>query len=324
MSNQDNYKKINNNIEKVVIDNPQTMNKIEWINILNAGQREINYLKEHFHFHPEHLKASNSKAFSYRPMVHDGGKYLFMILHFPVFSHGSIIAGEIEFFIGHGYLITVHNGNIKALGEFFESCKKNPTNLLAYEAESSAILLSEILNKLIRFCYTILDENSEAIDKVEEVIFAREQKEAVSTILDLRHNIINIRKILQNHKNILKKLVDIKSSVVQQSEIKKSYERLVDHSKRIWEILENQKEMIEVLNSTNESMLNNQLSNIMKTLTIFSVIVFPLTLLAAIFGMNAVNMPLVNMEHGFWYIIGIMLLGCFIMLLVFKKKKWLK
>jgi magnesium transporter len=324
MSDDNNHKKINSNIEQLIIDNPQTSNKVEWINIVNAGQREINYLKEHYRFHSDQLKASNGKSFSYRPMVVDSGKHLFMILHFPIFSHGEIIAGEIEFFIGHGYLVTVHNGNIKELQAFFDACKNNPTNLLSYETESSAILLSEILHKLIKTCYSILDENSEGIEKVEDIIFAREQKEAVSTILELRHNIINIRKILQNHKNILKKLVDIKSSIVPQQTIKTTYETLVEHSKRIWEILENQKEMIEVLNSTNESLLNHQLNNIMKTLTIFSVIVFPLTLLAAIFGMNAVNMPLVNMKHGFWYIIAVMLIGSFFMLFFFRHKKWLK
>lgn len=324
MPDQENYKKINGNIEKVIISNPQTINKVEWINITNAGQRELNYLKEHFRFHSEHLKASNSKAFSYRPMVHGSGKYLFMILHFPVFSHGEIIAGEIEFFVGHGYLITVHNGNIKALDDFFESCKANPANLLAYEAESSAILLSEILHKLIKSCYILLDENSEAIDKVEDVIFSHKQKQAVTKILNLRHNIINIRKILQNHKNILQKLVDMKSSIVPHQDIKETYERLVEHSKRIWEILENQKEMVEVLNSTNESMLNHQMNKIMKTLTIFSVIVFPLTWLGGLFGMNVINMPLVTMKHGFWYILGIMMLISISMLLIFRHKKWLK
>jgi len=324
MSDYNNYQKINANIEKVIIDDPKTITKVEWININNAGQREINYLKEHFHFHQEHLKASTGRAFSYRPMVINSGKYLFMILHFPVFSHGEIMAGEIEFFVGHGYIITVHNNNIQALADFFETCKKSPADLLTYKAESSAILLSEILHKLIKSCYIILDENSEAIDKVEDVIFAKEQKKAVSTILDLRHNIINIRKILQNHKNILQKLVNIESSIVPQKEIKQSYERLVEHSKRIWEILENQKEMIEVLNSTNESLLNHQLNTIMKTLTIFSVIVFPLTWLGGLFGMNVINMPLVNLKHGFWYILLLMVIVSILMLLFFRHKKWLK
>jgi magnesium transporter len=61
----------------------------------------------------------------------------------------------------------------------------------------------------------------------------------------------------------------------------------------------------------------------MKTLTIFSVIVLPLNLLAGTFGMNAKYMPIVNHEYGFWIILGIMLLCSLIMVLIFSRKKWL-
>jgi magnesium transporter len=112
--------------------------------------------------------------------------------------------------------------------------------------------------------------------------------------------------------------------MVSQEKLRAYYSQLIDYSKTIWRILDNQKEMIEVLNSSNESLLNYRISDIMKTLTIFSVIVFPLTLLAAIFGMNTVNgMPFVGTENGFWIIIAIMLTGCLGMLLFFEKKRWL-
>lgn len=82
--------------------------------------------------------------------------------------------------------------------------------------------------------------------------------------------------------------------------------------------------MVEVLNDTNESLLNDKMNQIMKTLTIFSVIVFPLTLFAAIFGMNTIEgMPFMEIDHGFWYVIVIMLLATGGMLIFFKRKHWL-
>ena len=317
------WEKISSKIQRLVIDNPKTSYKIEWFNIVNAGKTEIDYLRKNFQFDLQHLKASSGKTLAQRPDLMEQNDYVFLILHFPILNNGNIEAGEIDFFIGHQYLITLHNGNIPVLNDFFQTAKKDQTMLKAYQAESSAILLADILDKLIKSVYYLLDDTSKDINKVERIIFAQQQKQAVALILNLRRNIINIRRILQNHKNILKKLTEMKSTLVNDQEIKQNYERLVEHSKRIWEILENQKEMVEVLNNTNESLLNNTLSNIMKTLTIFSVIVFPLTLLAAIFGMNAINMPFVNQPFGFWYIIIIMLTGSLIMLLIFRKKKWL-
>jgi magnesium transporter len=97
----------------------------------------------------------------------------------------------------------------------------------------------------------------------------------------------------------------------------------VEHSKRIWEALDNQKELIEVLNNTNESLLNDRMTDIMKTLTIFSVLVLPLNLLAGIFGMNAKYMPFVNHPLGFVIILGIMLFCSFGMMTIFKSKRWM-
>jgi len=319
------YKKISKNIEEVAVDNPKTEDKkLIWVNINNAEEKEVEFLRRKYGFEVSHLRASSAKTTAQRPTAQPGKDYLFLILHFPVFSGGNISAGEVDFFVGHGYLITLHNNNLKALNDFFNLCKKEESSLLTYEFESSAILLYELLERLMAACYPLLDKNSLAIAEAEKIIFAQDQKRAVSQILSLKRNIINFRKIMQNHKNILKGLTEMKSSLVPENEIKKYYYHLVEHSKRIWEFLESQKEMIEALNATNESLLNYRLSDIMKTLTIFSVIVFPLTLLAAIFGMNAMNgMPFVETDNGFWIIIVIMLTGCLGMLAFFEKKKWL-
>jgi len=317
------HKKVSDKITEVKFNNPRTSNHLKWINILNAGKSEVNYLRREYRFDLHHLKASVASVSAQRPMIFQNENYLFLILHFPIFKDDHIVPGEINFFVGHGYLITVHSNGLNALKKTFDLAKKSPESFLAYNLESSAILLYEVLDKLIEDCYHLIDQNSITINEVEELIFSGEQADAVKRILTLRRNIINIRRILQNHKNILKKLVAMESSLVDKKSMKQYYDGLVEHSKRIWEMLDNQKEMVEVLNNTNESILNDRMGDIMKTLTIFSVIVFPLTLLAAIFGMNTTDIPLTNTPNGFWILIGVMLLGCFGMLLFFKKKGWL-
>lgn len=317
------YKKISDRVEEIMIDNPKTAPLLKWVNIINAGKSEIDYLRKNYNFDLVHLKSAAASVSFQRPMIFRGPDYLFLVLHFPILKNEKIVPAEVDFFIGHGFLITAHNNSLKALSDFFNLGKKSPDSLLSYSLESSAVLLYEILGHLLDGCYRLLDGNSVAINEIEELIFSGQQKTAVKEILSLRRNIINIRRIMQNHKNILQKLMDMESSLVARQHIKKYYNDLVEHSKRIWETLDNQKEMIEVLNNTNESLLNDRMTDIMKTLTIFSVIVFPLTLLAAVFGMNASNMPLVAEPLGFWYIIGIMLLGCLFMLMFFKYKKWL-
>ncbi len=320
------YKKISTNIHQVTIDNPQTPGgEVVWLNITNPGKKEIQYLRKSrkYDFSLSHLQASSVKATSQRPLVEQSDDYLFLILHFPILKDGIVASAEVEFFIGENYLVTLHKNN-KVLKSFFSLCKKDGESLLSTKHESTSVLLYEILEKLMLSCYPLIDKNSLKISGVEELIFDQESKTAVARILELRRNTINTRKIMQNHKNIIKKLIQVEIDKKHNGEVKKYYLQLLELSKRIWESLENQKEMIDVLDSTNESLLNYRISDIMKTLTIFSVIVFPLTLFAALFGMNTMGgMPLVKSAYGFWIIIGIMLFGCLGMLIFFKRKRWI-
>ena len=319
------YNKISKNIHELTIDNPSTPDdKLTWIDVRSKRKKEIEFLRKNYKFSLAHLQISSIKAVAQRPNIEKGDGYTFMILHFPVYKDGHIASGEIEFFIGDDYLITLHNNELHSLKSFFSSAKKDNQALKSFKFESSTVLLYEILERLMLDSFTLLDKNSIILNDIEETIFAQESKQAVSDILTLRRNIINTRRIMQNHKNIIKKLSEYHTGFVDEKTVKIYYNDLLEHSKRFWEYLELQKEMIEVLNSTNESMLNYQISDVMKTLTIFSVIVFPLTLFAAIFGMNTMNsMPFLNSPYDFWIVVSIMFVGCLGMIMFFYKKKWL-
>jgi magnesium transporter len=316
---------LSSKIKMLLIDNPKKKGSIKWYNILNPGQSEIKYLKSEFDFDEKHLQASLVKMSAQRPMIYQGKDYLFIILHFPVSINGKIVPGEIEFFVGHGYLITLHDGRTKSLNDFFEYCQKDPIFLESYHSESSAILLYELLEKLIQDAYLILDNNNIKINETEKIIFSQKQKIVTSQLLTLKRNIINIRRIVQNHKNIMKKLTEMKSSLVPQKQITRYYDVLAEHSQRIWEFSEIQKEIIESLHDTSESISSYRINNIMKTLTVVSVILMPLNLIASVLGMNMEPNPL-KTQSGMSYLINVTIIFAFLsvfMLLFFRRKKWL-
>lgn len=318
------YTKISKNINQLLVETKgDKASDITWLNISNARKNEIEYLRKNFKFSLTHLRSSSGTARNQRPIVEKTDDYLFIILHFPVIYNGVIKSEEIDFFIGDDYIITLHN-NVKTLNSFFNFCKKDGLSTLSYQHGLTSVLLYEIIEKLMLDCYLILDDSADLIDHLEDLIFEQKSNKAVTIILALRQNIINTRKTLQNHKSIIESIKDIEVNSSGREDIREFYDKLSIHSERIWDNLESQRELVHVLNTTNESLLNYRLNDIMKTLTIFSVMVFPLSLLAAIFGMNTINgMPFVNDRYGFWAIIAFMFLGCICMLVYFKKKHWI-
>ncbi|HTX86475.1 MAG TPA: magnesium transporter CorA family protein [Candidatus Nanoarchaeia archaeon] len=319
------YKKISSNIQQLTISGVGGQ-KIKWLNIANPGKNELSFLRKIriYDFDFKQLRASSVKIQAQRPIFEQREKYFFLILQFPVFRNGEIAAAEIDFFISHGLLVTLHGKDVPVLDELFNTAKKDDSILLAKKMPSAAILLCELLSKLIFHCYDLMDKNSKQIDEIEKIIFSNQQKKAASAILELRRNIIAIRRIMQSHKNILKKITRTKSQVISSAKLNHYYFELIEHTKRIWELSENQKEAVEALYDTNQSMLNYNINNVIKILTIFSVVMYPLSIIASMFGMNVVSgMPFLNSPHGFWIVSAIMALCGSVMLLIFARKKWL-
>ncbi len=100
------------------------------------------------------------------------------------------------------------------------------------------------------------------------------------------------------------------------------FDDINDASERVWDMLENFKEVIEGLESSNESVLQHQLNDVLRVLTAFSVVVLPLTLIASIFGMNN-KVPGEASLTGFWAVIAIMLVVLVGMVTLFRKRGWL-
>ncbi|MCG2611470.1 magnesium/cobalt transporter CorA [Flavobacterium sp. SM15] len=67
---------------------------------------------------------------------------------------------------------------------------------------------------------------------------------------------------------------------------------------------------------------SQRMNEIMKTLTVVSVVFIPLTFIVGIYGMNFDNMPELRWQNGYFIILGIMFLLVVGMLFYFKKKKW--
>lgn len=308
--------------------NTQTIafKNFSWVNISDPTSKQLEQLREEYGFHP--LDIADCLTSSHRSKVDIYEKYLFIVLLFPMFNPETreIVAAEFDIFIGTNYLITIQHGELAVFNNFFDSFKQTPSLREHYNDKSPEKLLYQILNKLLLYTLPMIDHLVTDCDEIETAIFTGREKKMISEILIIRRNITDLRKIMQVHKNVLKKTVsNFKTSPLFVMKTSDAYfDSLIDYTKEIWDMLENLKERIEALQQTNESQISFRLSNIMRTLTSISVLTFPVTLLATIFGMNTTHsMPFINDQLGFWYVISIMISVILLMLAVFKKKDWM-
>lgn len=297
-----------------------------WLNFTKADEETVQYLQNNYKFHPLDLKDCLSET--QRTKVDIYPDYLFLVVIFPKYKERTreIIPAEIDIFISKKYLITLAHEELQVFSELFNLFRVSDQLRKKYPDNSPERLLYEILNKLFLYCLPMIDHIILDCDNIEKEIFSGREKRMISEILAIRRNITDFRKIMQVHKNVLKKIIlNLKENpqyVMKKTDV--YFESLIDYTKEIWDTLENLKERIEALQQSNESQISFRLSDIMRILTIISVITFPLTLIATLFGMNVIgSMPFSNHPFGFWIIIGIIIIIITTMLTIFKKKRWL-
>jgi len=302
------------------------LKNFSWINIANPSKKDMDQLGEEYKFHP--LDLADCLSLSHRSKVDVYPKYTFIVLLFPIYDRETreINAAELDIFIGSDYLITIHDDKLDVFNKFFDLFRVTSSVREQYADKSPEKLLYEILNKLFLYVFPMIDHLSHDCDQIEKAIFSGREQKMISEILIIRRNITDFRKIMQVHKNVIKKtIISFKeNSIYIMKKTDAYFESLVDYTKEIWDTLENLKERIEALQQTNESQISFKLSDIMRILTVISVITFPVTLLATIFGMNTIHaMPFIENQFGFWYVIILMTAIIIGMLAVFKKKGWL-
>jgi magnesium transporter len=165
---------------------------------------------------------------------------------------------------------------------------------------------------------------NEDIDKVDAQLFKDSPgRRTAEEVLRLKTNIVTFRRTMQGHRTVLERFISSAGRELGLFSYQTYIFSLREFVNEIWHLLESQKESINALHETNESLINLHTNDVMKTLTIISVVTFPLTLVATIFAIHAPGTPFVTHQLGFWIIFSIIIAGAIGMVVLFKKRKWL-
>jgi magnesium transporter len=296
---------------------------LRWVKIESPTAVEQAWLEEHFDFHA--LDFEDVLSRNQRPKIDVYDDYLFIVLQFPVFDSaaGRLGAGELDLFVGPGYLVSIPNQPLQPVEYLFERCRQKEELREQLFARGSGYLLYRIVDDGFDYCFPMLRKIGNKLDALEEEIFEGRSDEIVRDISNVKQEIINFRKVIRPQRPVLRDLEKVKERyLAPEMDLEIYFDDVVDAQERIWDMLENYKEVIEALEDTNESVISHRVNDILRVLTSISVIVLPLTLLASIWGMN-VGVPGEGDTTAFWVITGSMLVLLVSMVTYFRRRGWL-
>jgi magnesium transporter len=296
---------------------------LTWIHVDAPDAGTAQALADRFGWHP--LDVEDILSRRERPKVDDYAEegYLFAVLHFPVYDKAlrRLDAGELDVFLGPDYLVTIANVELLPVTRLFARCTEDEALRDRLFSRGSGRLLYEVLDDLFDYCYPILDKIGHKLGVLRDEVFEGRSEEVVRDISDVKQEIISYRKIIRPERSTLR-LLERQVERFLPEELELYFDDLVDASERIWEYLDNYKEVVEALEDTNESVIAHRQNDVLRVLTVFSVILLPLTLITGIFGMN-VHFPGFDTSAGFWGVVGLMIAIAVGLIAFFRAKRWL-
>lgn len=294
---------------------------LTWYHIVSPSDENLEFLEDTFNFHP--LDIEDCRSISQRPKIDIYDDYYFLILHFPYFDKANkfLKTKEVKIFWGNNYIITIGKSHW-VVNNLFDKVKLNPETIGDEMLEvSSDALLYRILESLMRETLSLLSRIGNEVDQISMGLFGKHAERIIERISVTRKNIILLDTIFKPQLRVFQKF---ESGAVKgyADEMEDYWGNILDYYQKMWDMIEDYEELIEGLSKTFDSMQANRTNEIMKILTFFSSILLPLTFITGLYGMN-VGLPFDNSPNAFWVIIIFMVTIVSVLLLYFKKRKWL-
>jgi magnesium transporter len=297
-------------------------NQVVWLDVANPKTNDLLFLKDSFNLTSSVLTELSVPV--KRTKIEEYEGYLFLVFHFPVFNPQTrqTTPTELDFIVSPSTIVTVYTDPIPNLESFFIECTNHPLSQKEY-FKNAGYLFFCILDKLIDSCLPMLDHIHDNIENIENKVFQGKEKEMISEVAIVKRDIIDFRRTIKPQRTVLEILAQ-KAPRFFNEQLDFISQEVIGSNIRVWNTLENHKEMIEAIEKTNESLFSYQLSNIVKILTIVSLVAFPLNLITGFLGMSVFdNVVFAHSPYAYITILGAEALIVIAMLLFFKRKKWL-
>lgn len=296
---------------------------ILWVDFVGEPPEACLPILQSFGFHP--LSIDDALQETHVPKLDDWGDYLYIVLNYmKTRKEGDdwdTSVDELDIFLGTNYIVTHHDHPIAAIDATWEACDRD-TRLLQDGADH---LLYKITDYLVADYMPIIEEIDAAIDEIEDHIFERPSPHTLARLFALKRVLLAMRRILLPQREVLNRLARDPYRVIDPKD-RIFFRDIYDHLVRLHDLNESLRDLVGGSQDTYLSVVNNRMNEIMKTLTIITVLFMPLTFLTGYFGMNFFEPPGTlntwTSEPVFYLALTVIFLTPFIMYFWMRRRTW--
>lgn len=297
-----------------------------WVDLENPTPEETKFLLEDvFHFHPLSIEdcvtvTPSPKVEEYSPKEDERfSPYLFIVIHAVDYSRkdGVFATSELNFFLGKNFLVTYHDTPLRSITATEERCLKSTVQI----ARAPDRVAHTLLDSIVENYKPALEELSLEIAELEASAFQNPGRETLNKILQIKKEVLHLRQIIGPQREVLARFAKGEFKLIR-AHLVPYYRNVYDGLFHISELAQNYTDSLTGILQIYLNMSSNQTGEVVKFLTVITVITTPVMMVTSWYGMNFEFMPETKLRHGY-EVVGIVTLvvtlGTF---WYFRKRKW--
>jgi len=306
---------VQNGVFTLIDDVAQTIAPPEfgfyWI---DAGIEDLPVLQNLFQLHELAVEDSLTED-EQRPKIEIYDNHYFIVINSIRFDDEEIFLRALNIFLGKHYIITVTKQKINEI-------RTVKPILWEEEVNTPDRFLYHLIDLVVDNYFTVGDRIEASIEKLDEEILMHTKKSHLNEIVNLRSEIMWLKKVLGPQKDLIGTLNKKELRLID-DQLQKYFSDIYENAVKIHETFDTFRELIGNLREAYQLSLANRANEIMRMFTALTTIFMPLTIITGIYGMNFDFMPETHWRYGYILVIAFMLTVGFSMFFYFRKKDWL-
>jgi len=293
---------------------------VTWVNVTGVHDTLlIESIGEAFGIHS--LVLEDIANTTQRPKLEEYDGYLFAVVKMTYLDNvsGEIVIEQISLIIGKNYVISFQEKEEDVLTGLRQRIRTGKGRI---RKMGSDYLLYAILDSIVDFYFTVLEQLGDRIENLEEILLKHADQSLLNDIYHLKQDLIFLRKSIWPMREVISSMQHAEHNLITKQVgffLRDAY----DHTIQVIETVETFRDMASGMQDLYLSTISNKMNEVMKVLTIFAAIFIPLTFLAGVYGMNFHNIPELSWKWGYpawWGLVVALGVG---MLIYFKRRKWM-
>ncbi len=288
-----------------------------WLDLEQPSPAELALLREEFSFHQ--LAIEDALQEHERPKIETYPGYYLIIFYSVEYdaAERELRFLPITLFVGANYLVSIRPGPVRHIEQTLARWQANG-HVPGYQVSS---VLYALIDAIVDDYFVVLDQIGEQIEDVEVAIFQHGRREVANEIFTLKKDLLFFRRIVAPERDVLNVLLRQEVRIFQPREL--AYVRDVyDHLVRVTESIDLYRDLLSSALDSYLSLQGNQLNQLVKVLTLWSIILMACSLVAGIYGMNFVLMPELEQPWGYPFALGLMATIALSLAIYFKRRRW--